>query len=240
MWPWQRERRAADYTALLIQQLQSTASGENVEAGIAAIETAVGLWGRAFASARVEPDTPVTRALTPGLLGLIGRSLVSPGETVLEIEVDQGELVLSPVGTWSVEGGPIRSSWVYEATQHGPSGSFSRTLDGSRVAHIQYSFEPSRPWDGRGPLKASSTTVALAKMLELRLLQEAGTRVGTLLPVPSVDAGLQGDINALAGKAGRTSGNWDQGGPAQRDEYMPRRLGANPPPTLHELRGWAR
>ena len=158
----------------------------------------------------------------------------------MEIEVDQGELVLSPVGTWSVEGGPIRSSWVYEATQHGPSGSFSRTLDGSRVAHIQYSFEPARPWDGRGPLKAFSTTVALAKMLELRLLQEAGARVGTLLPVPSVDAGLQGDINALAGKAvlvRSTSGNWDQGGPAQRDEYMPRRLGANPPPTLHDLRG---
>ena len=116
-------------------------------------------------------------------------------------------------------------------------------LDGSRVAHIQYSFEPSQPWDGRAPLKASSTTVALAKMLELRLLQEAGARVGTLLPVPSVDAGLQGDINALAGKAvpvRSTSGNWDQGGPAQRDEYMPRRLGANSPPTLHDLRGGAR
>ena len=106
------------------------------------------------------------------------------GELVLEIEVDQGELVLSPVGTWSVEGGPIRSSWVYEATQHGPSGSFSRTLDGSRVAHIQYSFEPSRPWDGRGPLKASSTTVALAKMLELRLLQGSGRPCRDAAPRP--------------------------------------------------------
>ena len=215
MWPWKRETRATDMTALLIQQLQSNASGENVEAGIAAIETAVGLWGRAFASARVEPDTPVTRALTPGLLGLVGRSLVSPGDLVLELEVEEGELVLQPVGTWSVVGGPTRSSWVYEATQHGPSGSFSRTLDGSRVVHLQYSYRPSRPWHGRGPLAESATTVALAKMLELRLHQEAGARVGTLLPVPSVDAGLQTDINALSGKAvlvRSTSGNWDQGG----------------------------
>ena len=240
MWPFKRETREADMTALLIQQLQSTASGENVEAGIAAIETAVGLWGRAFASARVEPENTVTQALTPGLLAMIGRALVTPGEAVLELEVDDGELVLSPIGTWSVVGGPMRSSWVYEATQHGPSGSYSRTLDASRVVHVQYSYEPSRPWDGRGPLKASSTTVALAKMIELRLQQEAGARVGTLLPVPAVDAGLQADINALAGKAvlvRSASNSWDQGGQPQRDEYLPRRLGMNPPPTLHELRG---
>ena len=128
MWPpWgKRERRDADMTALLIQQLTSNVSGENVEAGIAAVEIATGLWSRAFASARIEPETPATRALTPGLLGLVGRSLVSAGESVLEITVDQGELVLAPIGTWSVAGGPMRSSWVYEATQHGPSGSFSR------------------------------------------------------------------------------------------------------------------
>ena len=227
-------------TALLIQQLQANASGESVEAGIAAIEVATGLWGRAFSSARVEPDNERTRALTPALLGLLGRSFVSPGETVLSIEVDdQGELVLSPVGTWSIAGGPMRSSWLYESTEHGPSGSYSRTLDWSRVVHVQYSYEASRPWAGRGPLASSSTTVALAKMLELRLLQEAGAKVGTLLPVPSVDPGLQGDINALQGKAvlvRSTSGGWDQGGTPQRDEYVPRRLGANPPQVLNELR----
>ena len=187
MWPWgKRERRDADMTALLIQQLQSNASGESVEAGIAAVEIATGLWGRAFASARIEPENERTRALTPGLLAMLGRSLVTPGEAVLEIGVEDGQLVLSPVGTWSVAGGPMRSTWLYEATQHGPSGSYSRTLDASRVVHLQYSFEPSRPWDGRGPLAASSTTVALAKVLELRLQQEAGARVGTLLPVPTV------------------------------------------------------
>ena len=122
MWPWKRETRATDMTALLIQQLQSNASGENVEAGIAAIETAVGLWGRAFASARVEPDTPVTRALTPGLLGLVGRSLVSPGDLVLELEVEEGELVLQPVGTWSVVGG-----------RRGPRGSTRRLSTGLRA-----------------------------------------------------------------------------------------------------------
>ena len=77
-------------------------------------------------------------------------------------------------------------------------------------------------------------------MLELRLQQEAGARVGTLLPVPSVDGGLQGDINALSGKAvlvRSTSGNYDMGGPAPRDDYRAVRLGANPPPTLNELRG---
>ena len=122
---------------------------------------------------------------------------------------------------WSVEGGPIRSSWVYEATQHGPSGSYSRTLDASRVIHVQYSYAPSRPWDGRGPLAASSASERCS-------------------PSRRSTPDSRATSTELSGKAvlvRSTSGNWDRGGPAQRDEYMPRRLGANPPPTLHELRG---
>ena len=240
MWPFKRETREDDVTARLVAQLEADAGGANVAAGIAAVEVATGLWGRAFASARVEPENDRTAALTPALLSMIGRSLVSPGETVMEITMDGGELVLAPAGTWSITGGPLRSSWTYQTTLAGPSGVYTRTLTGDRVLHIQYSFEASRPWDGRGPLQSSSTTVALARMLELRLLQEAGARVGTLLPVPSVDAGLQGDINGLSGKAvlvRSTSGNYDMGGPAPRGDFEPRRLGANPPPTLNELRG---
>ncbi len=241
MWPFgNRERREADMTALLIQQLQSNASGESVEAGIAAVEVAVGLWGRAFASARIEPENDRTAALTPGLLAMLGRSLVTPGEAVLEITMDGGELVLAPVGTWSIAGGPMRSSWLYESTQHGPGGVFSRTLDGSRVVHIQYAYSPSRPWAGVGPLAVSSTTVALAKVLELRLQQEAGARVGSLIPVPQVDMGLQTDLNGLSGKAvlvKSTSSGWDQGGAPPREDFRSIRLGANPPPTLNDLRG---
>ena len=239
--PFRREKRETDLTALLIQQLQSNASGESVEAGIAAVEVAAGLWSRAFASARVEPVSPATAALTPGILAAVGRALVLSGELVLEIEVDDaGELVLSPVGSWNVSGGPRRSSWIYEVTRHGPSGSFSRTLAASRVVHLQWSFEPSRPWAGRGPLQSSSTTVALARMLEFRLFQEAGAKVGTLLPVPSVDRELQADINALTGRTvlvRSTSDSWVEGGPPPRgDDYRTARLGMNPPATLNELR----
>ena len=242
IWPFGKvERRAADYTALVLAQLQDNASGSAIDAAVAAMEVAVGLWGRAMATAKVTPETPATAALTPSVLLQIGRSLMLPGEIVMEIVMDDGELVLLPASSWNIAGGPARSSWVYECTLSGPSGTETRTLAGNRVVHVQYAKSTARPWEGCGPLSQSSTTAQLAKSLELRLTQEVGMKVGAVLPMPQgAISGLQADIDALKGKSilvPSTAGNWDQGADgAPRAEWTPRRLGANPPPALVDLR----
>ena len=106
------------------------------------------------------PETPATRALTPSVLASIGRGLMLPGETVFEIVVVDGELQLQPAGTWNVAGGPLRSSWVYELTLSGPSGTETRTLAESRVVHLQYAY---------------SAFASMGRLRSARLLEHDGT-----------------------------------------------------------------
>ena len=236
-----RETRDADFTQLVLAQLQDRAGG-NVEVGIAAAEIAAALWGRALASARVEPSTPATEALTADVLRTLGRGLIHPGESLFELMMDAGRLVLAPIGSWSIAGGPLRSTWIYETTQHGPSGSYSRTLSAERVVHCQWAYAASRPWDGTGPLELSATTVQLAKALELRMAEEAGQRVGSVLPMPAgqIDD-LQASVNTLRGKAllvPTTADGWQQGQQAApRSDWEPRRMGGNIPEAHVSLRG---
>ena len=51
-----------------------------------AVEAASALVGRAFASASVTPAVP---AVTPAILGIIGREIVRRGEIVFAIDVDR-------------------------------------------------------------------------------------------------------------------------------------------------------
>ena len=65
------------YTDQRVAAAVARASGET-PAGVAAVEAAVGMWERAFASAR-------SKSLTPGQLALIGRSLLLRGESVWHV-----------------------------------------------------------------------------------------------------------------------------------------------------------
>ena len=67
--PWQsHETRADSYTDTVVELIQSQASGTFIDPSrIAAREIALGLWGRAFASASVEPAGVIASALTPGV-----------------------------------------------------------------------------------------------------------------------------------------------------------------------------
>ena len=244
IWPFGKVERRNAYADAVLAMLLNSANGEDIEAAVAAVEVVTGLWGRALASAKVTPETPATAALTPAILASIGRSLMAPGEAVFEIIVEDGELQLQPVGNWSIEGGPSRLSWEYLVMLSGPSGMETRRLTRARVVHVMYSNDPSRPWKGCGPLSRASTTVAMASSLERRLQQEVSMRVGAVLPMPEGQiSALQADINALKGNSllvPSTSSGWDQGtAAAPREDWQPRRLGADPPEALVALRSGA-
>ena len=259
IWPWSREKRqvASDrtsstaYTDARIAAILAASGGDaaaDVNA-IAAAEVAAGLWGRAFASASVEPVTPATSAISPQVLELIGRELVRKGEALFEIAVMGGEARLVPVSWWDVYGDYQPESWEYQITLAGPDRTSTRRVRAERVVHVRYATTPTEPWRGVSPLAHSRTTSDLAAMIEHRLSQEAAASVGAFIPIPT-DGGagdgsdplatLKGDIAAAKGRAvlvETTSAGWSEGrqaAPAR--DWESKRFGANPPAVFDALR----
>ena len=253
-WPWDRtEKRqaAGGFTDALVAAIVARAGGASVGEpnAIAALEVAAGLWSRSFASAELSTAIP---AVSPTMLASVGRELVRRGEALWAIDVRRGEIELRPAGSWDVAGGATPSSWAYRLDLFGPSGNETRIYPSASVLHFKYASDPERPWHGISPLGYARATGKLAANLELRLGEEAGARVGHLLPVPS-DGGsgdaddqlesLKADLGALSGGTAlieTTSGGWADGKEAApQKDWTPQRMGANPPATLGELRGAA-
>ena len=240
IWPFGNRETRSDgiYSDAVLAVLMQNATGDgDIPAHTtAAEEIAVGLWGRAFASASVTPVNPATRALTPTVLAQIGRQLIQAGESLWEISVQGGRVVLD--NAYAYEIGGDGGGWVYRLNFAHPSGMISRTVSSGRVIHCRYSVSAVEPWKGQGPFDRAAATLRLGSHIETRLGDESGTRAGYLIPVPKVDPALQADLNTLKGKSvlvGSTAGGWDQGAPPKGD-FEPRRLGFNPPPTIEPLR----
>ena len=133
----------AGLTDLLIEHLSNTAQGASaIPDGLAALEISSGLWGRAFASAKIAGSGMAPRAVTPVVLETIGRQLIRRGEAVFEIVVTGGGLTLRPCADWSVSGGPNPDSWVYLLNIPGPSTTISKTVSAQRVVHVRYAAGP--------------------------------------------------------------------------------------------------
>ena len=253
-WPWstQTEKRAS-YSEAVVAAILGQSAGSSVgdPGAIAALETSAGLYSRAFASAQVNPsDNFRTAAITPAILASIARSLIRNGESLHLIEVTRQGLRLSPCGSWDIQGGYDPASWYVRADLSSPSGG-SRTvfLPHAAFVHCRYSVDPSRPYRGVGPLQWAHLTATLAASLELRLGEEAGGSVAHLLPIPA-DGGddsatdplaeLKADIKAGKGRTllvETTAAGFGEGrSAAPKKDWMPTRIGADPPPSLPSLR----
>ena len=182
-WPWQRreERGAQPFTDAVVAALAAQAGGTSAgdPGAIAALETAAGLWARAFAAATLEPAHP---ALEPDLLALIARDLIRRGESVFALEVERGAPVLRPAGSWDVRGPWRETDWRYRLDLFGPSGNVTRFVPSAAVVHVRYAVDPSRPWHGVSPLAWARATGTLAANLEQRL--GGGSRRGRVAPYP--------------------------------------------------------
>ena len=254
-WPWDRtEKRqqvGGGFTDALVAAIVARAGGASVGEpnAIAALEIAAGMWSRGFASAELSSPIP---AVTPSVLASIGRSLVRTGQSLWAIDVRGGEIVLTPAGSWDIVGHSDPASWVYRIDMQGPSGGQTSIYPSESVLHFLYAPEPERPWSSPSPLGFARATGKLAANLELRLGEEVGASVGSLLPVPADGgsgeqddplASLKADLKNLQGSTAlveTTSAAWGEGrGGAPAADWKPQRLGANPPQTLSQLRGAA-
>ena len=243
---WERpaqEQRSQPYTDAIVTLLESLSTDNSlIDERTATEEACAGLWSRAFASADVSPDTAATRALSPGILALMGRELFDQGQSVFEIQVRGGDVVLAPVSSWNVTGGDM---WDYELTVAQPSSIVTRYRPSDAVVHVQYARDSARPWTAAGPIQRSSATRKLAANLEGRMAQEAGMPTGNVIPVPDTTGteALQADIKGIKGNnvlvpSGLT-GDWPESGQQggnSRSDWMPRRLGANFPESMEPIR----
>ena len=253
MWPFRKrepEKRAnAPYTDALVNALEAQAVGQSIgdPSAIAALETAVALYSRAFAAVRLSPAVP---ALSPSCLALIARNLIRRGEDFHRIYVRGGRVVLEPCGFAYAHGnGPDPMGWTYNVTLYGPTDSRHEWVPAASMLHTRYSVDSARPWFGQGPLHWAHRTGTLAGILETRLGEEAGSSVGYLLPVPS-DGGDGGDDDPLAqlkadlaNLRGRhalvetVASGWGEGkAAAPMNDYKPQRIGAAVPDSSVSLR----
>ena len=246
MWPFKTEHRLAIDDVLrgaYVDAAAGTGAPPVVDA-LAVVEAAAGLWGRAFASATVTPQTPITRALTPSILAAIGRGLAVRGEALFTIDVDDAGLTLTQASSWGVGGGTRPESWRYAVELPVPGGVVKRTIPSEGVIHVRYATRPSAPWAGVSPLGMASETAALGSWIERRLAEEASTATSYVLPLPESRGGvddLKADLKAGRGKlhiVDTTAAGWGEGSAgAPAGDWKTMRLGANPPSSLGSLRG---
>ena len=243
------ERRS--YSSAVLAGLVAEAEGSIITSAqtLAAVETAAGLWSRAFASAKLEPHDDKLNNLTPELLAHIGRQLIKRGECLLRFDVIGGEVMFEVASQWDVRGNADWGAYYYDITLQRPSGATRYMTTGVSVLHFKYAYTSERPWCGISPLTGAAASVRLARELERQLGDEASSPSAYLLPIPA-DGGDGDDDDALnklktdiANAKGKpllletTSGGWGEGrAAAPNKDWEAKRLGANIPDALVDLR----
>ena len=247
------KRESQPFTEAIQAAIFEQASGSaplDVKA-LGALEVAAGFWARAFASANITPENPLTRSLTPSILAMIGRELCRRGETLFKITVTpSGKVRLIPAGSWDIRGGTDPDSWIYRVDLFGASRHRTEYLPGPGLLHFRYAVDPANPWLGLSPLQYARDSGKLAAALEKRLGEEAAAPVGNLLPVPQ-DGGdgsegdslvsLKSDLRNARGRTllvPTTAEGWGEGmAAAPRQDWQQKRIGADPPEALEKIRG---
>ena len=241
--PWKRLEPATEnyqdssYTdaliAALIRQARGRTAGTALTSETGALESASGLVGRAFMACEVVGDAVYTRALTPQIMELIGRSLLRRGDAVFYLDTSDG-LTLLPAQTHSIAGGPLPSGWVYDVTLAGPGE--LRTLRPVRaegVLHFRYGCDVETPWRGNAPLGVARAVGELLAEAITYLTQESGKPRGGFIGTPKdgEDATieqLRADVKTAAGAmlfVESMSENWEAGGQAPPGDWRVQNFG---------------
>ena len=252
-WPWQRaEDRSAEggYTGIISQLVELQAAGTTQQASAtAAMEAAAGALSRAFIAATVDAPADIAEAVSPRVLGQIGRDLVRVGESLHVIRMSGGTLHLSPASTWYWEGGANPRDWTCTATTYGPSDSETYRVPFDSVVFITWGSPTARPYHGLGPGSWARDTARLMSNAERALADEAGGPVAQLLAIPQ-DPGedgsdddplapLKATIKAAKGNAlllETTAGGFGEGRvAAPQHDWKAQRLGPSPPEAFGKL-----
>ena len=237
------------YTDLRVRDLMNAAIVPADIDALAALEIASGLYARAFAVANIDPQSPLTRPLTPSVMSLIGRELIRRGEILFYMQRRGDTLTLTPASHWNVTGNSTDPmEWLYFVDMPAPTGHRHVQVKGKDVLHFMYGVSPTQPWRGLGPLEFGKGTASLLAALEKSLLKEHRAPVANLLPIPDLSVATEEEDgenaedetaesikNAISSADGdavllpTTAGGWNQGAPERPGaDWKPTRLGPAP------------
>ena len=189
--PWTKateDYQDSSYTdaliAALIRQVRGRTASDALTSETGALESAAGLVGRAFMACEVSGDPAYTRALTPQVMELIGRSLLRRGDSVFYLDTSDG-LTLLPAQTHSIAGGPMPSGWVYDISLAGPGELKTlRPVHAAGVLHFRYGCDVETPWRGNAPLGVARGIGDLVAEVTTYLTQESGKPRGGFIGTP--------------------------------------------------------
>ena len=243
-WPFGNlETRAESYSNALIAALVSRTEGRSIAlpSGTAALEACAGTVGRGFAASEVSGPDSIIQALRPGVLELIGRSLIRHGEVVFLIDTQADRLRLIPAEAHDVEGGPYVEEWEYRLTLGGPSKTLTREfVPAASVLHFRYAANAATPWRGNGPIAVAALAGRLSSETARALADEASGPVGRLLgiPVEGGDTTVQALKEDIANAKGRTAliegGDWGATGEG-KVSLKSERFGPEAPASMVQL-----
>ena len=252
-WPITKSEKresGGDFSDAVVRLIEAQAAGTAADASsTAAVEAASGALSRAFMAAKVEGEPWVQEIVSPGFLGLVGRSLVRRGDSLHVIRMGEMGMNLIPCSSWHWEGTHDPASWTVRATAYGPSTSTTWHLPASSVVFVTWGEMPGQPYIGTGPLSWAHTTARLQSEVERSLADEAQGPLAQLLAIPQ-DGGddgdddplkmLKADVAAARGRAllvETVNAGWGEGrASAPQRDWTASRLGPTPPDSMAQIR----
>ena len=216
----------ADYTEQVLQDEYDAAMGDVTRGASAAVEKVSGYVQWAFSRAQCTVGRRGFEPFDPEILGAIGRSLVTSGESLHLIQFGRRGLALYPVSNWTVHGSTFeRDDWVYQCEIVAPSSAVSRMISADGLLHIISDRSRSQPWKGLGPLNRAHIATELASAAEQAIIAEFGVPVNRIIPMPpgvgdrerkSVKSDLRNNRISMP-MSTRGMGNVGQAGKPSRD-----------------------
>ena len=241
-WKSEPEHRASYTEGALLSILREATEGQDADARQTAAATAAsGIVGRSLAMATATPEI-AAGAFTPPVMEDIGRSLILRGEAVYALEVSAGRLRLRRACDWEISG---TDRWLYRLTLPQPMSERVVLLPAESVLHFRINSPLAEPHKGQSPLDTAGYTGKLLAACERLLGNECGAASGWVLPAPLESiapedlTALKDDLRVLAGRTSivpSMATSWGEGRSGAPADWQPRRLGADPPDVLVNLR----
>ena len=251
LWPFSKTEKR-NFTISYVERMIAASENPTLDAGqTAAAVISSGTIGRCFSAASVNPPST---GLNASVLDHIGRSFVLRGESVWYMDSVGGELTLFQASSWDIKGdGPDETNWMYQLELPGPTQNVQKKVSSGDVLHFRINSTASTPHKGQSPLAMAGYSSELLSAAESSLANELKGPIGQLLPVPIDELGVKDDGSdpldeleqTLASLKGRSalvpsgSRTWGEGAATATGDWISRRLGADPPDSVVQLRGAA-
>ena len=190
-WPWSKPE-VRNYTDAIISGLTSYAAGTGAITALstAALQSCAQLYANALGACEVTGPPGTVRAFNASWRSAAAASLVRYGSAVHTVAAHpESGLVMRPVASWDMTGGPDPASWRYSVQRAGPSTTEYVKVPADEVLHLRWQVDPARPWLGVSPLAHAADTGGLAGWMDRRLREEASMPTGAIVPVAKVRTG---------------------------------------------------